>query len=545
MKRILPYVISLFIFTTWIACDPNNPGSLWKVSHRYDTLAPSKKKVFSPGAVAGNFSDQRSYRFDSTEVRNFLEVFPEFHSVGNELKKFYRQRTYAYAWFEEGVLIEQATGLFNRIMQIEEEGIYRSFPYSDRFHSIMDEADSVFHLSPANPTVELMLTAQYLTFAQWVWQGVGTDALRETEWYLPRKKLSAARLMETLLSEKSSITQDTLAVYRQYELLKHYLRKYREIERSGGFPPIRNNESPYRKGDTSTTIRSIRKYLYLTGDLPNDTNSPLFDDGLEKAVKQFQLRHGRHPDGVAGTNTLNEMNLPIQERIRQILVNMERCRWIPLDMRGDYLLVNIPAFSLNVFEHDSAIRTMRVVVGKQMNKTAIFTGKINTIVFNPYWYVPPGIYRKEILPEILKDSTYLKKNHMEWSGGNLRQKPGPDNPLGRIKFVLPNSFNIYLHDTPGKQLFEKEQRDFSHGCIRIEDPLWLCHYLLLPDSTWSMDKIETSIAKGKEQFVPLKKTLPVYISYFTAWVDEMGKLQFRKDIYKKDAVLAAMLMGEK
>jgi murein L,D-transpeptidase YcbB/YkuD len=493
----------------------------------------------------GNFSDQRSNRFDSSEVRNFLAAFPEFHSVGNEIEKFYRQRAYAYAWYEAGVLIEQATGLFNRILQIEEEGIYRSFPYRERFKSIMDEADSVFQLSPANPTVELMLTAQYLTFAQLVWQGMGPDALRETEWYLPRKKLSASQLMEALLSERSIITQDTMAVYSQYEMLKNYLRKYRAIERGGGFPHINNAERPYRKGDTAAAIRSIREYLYLTGDLSNDTPSNVFDDGLESAVKKFQLRHGRYPDGVAGTNTLFEMTVPIKERILQILVNMERCRWIPLDMKGDYLFVNIPAFSLNIFANDSVIKSMRVVVGKKMNKTAIFTGKVNAIVFNPYWYVPPGIYRKEILPEIAKDSAYLKKNHMEWSGNTLRQKPGPDNPLGRIKFVFPNSFNIYLHDTPGKQLFEKEQRDFSHGCIRIEDPLWLCKYLLKEDSSWNNGKIEKIISKGKEHFVPLKKSLPVYISYFTAWVDRTGKLQFRKDIYKKDPVLAAMLIGEK
>lgn len=495
-------------------------------------------------SMAGNFSGQSSFIFDSSAIKVFLARFTDFKPLESDIRRFYRQRNYAYAWYEQGNLIEQATGLYARILRIDEEGIPQPLPYSNTLRAMMEQHDSISPI-PANPTAELLLTAQYLYFARKVWQGIGDNNANETDWFLPRKKLTIAQLMELLLKEKSEMPRDTLAVYMQYESLKKYLKKYRAIETLGGWPSISKKGMPYRIGDTSAAITQIRKLLYLTEDFRGDTLSEVYDSVFSIAVKRYQQRHGWAPDGIIGSNTLQEMNVPVGERIRQLLVNMERCRWIPLSMKEDYILVNIPAYTLEVFENDTIVKTMRVVVGKTMNRTVVFTGRLNNIVFNPYWYIPPGIYRKEILPEIKKDSGYLRKNEMEWFGNNLRQKPGLNNPLGQIKFVFPNSHNIYLHDTPSKGLFEKEQRAFSHGCIRIEEPRWLCNYLLRTDTTWNNEKMERIIRSGKEHFIQVKNKISVYVIYFTSWVDGKGDLQFRKDIYQKDERLASMIFEPK
>jgi murein L,D-transpeptidase YcbB/YkuD len=221
---------------------------------------------------------------------------------------------------------------------------------------------------------------------------------------------------------------------------------------------------------------------------------------------------------------------------------MERNRWLPTDVRGRYLAVNIPEFVLHAYYDDSLLWNMNVVVGKDVNKTVIFAGTISQVVFSPYWNVPPSILKKEILPGIQKNPNYLEKNHMEWNGPDVRQKPGPWNSLGQVKFLFPNSHSIYLHDTPSKSLFQESKRAFSHGCIRVANPKFLATYMLRDDSTWTTDRIAKAMASGKEQFVSVKNPMPVYITYFTAWVDRQGDLNFREDIYKRDAQLSGLLM---
>jgi murein L,D-transpeptidase YcbB/YkuD len=236
------------------------------------------------------------------------------------------------------------------------------------------------------------------------------------------------------------------------------------------------------------------------------------------------------------------MNISVEERIKQIMVNMERCRWLPIKTDKEYVLVNIPAFSLQVMSEDSLIFECEAIVGKETNKTAIFKGLMKHIVFNPYWNIPDQIAEKEIIPAIARNKDYLKENHMEWYEGRLRQVPGPDNALGAIKFVFPNPFDIFLHDTPAKGLFKEQKRAFSHGCIRISAPLQLAAYLLSGQKGWSSQKMNEILSRSKEYYVKLEREVPVYILYLTAFVDPEGKLNFREDIYQKDASLARMLI---
>jgi murein L,D-transpeptidase YcbB/YkuD len=298
-------------------------------------------------------------------------------------------------------------------------------------------------------------------------------------------------------------------------------------------------------GDTGLVIATIRKKLAQTGDLDVDNRSQVFDASLTEAVKNFQFRYGMKEDGVIGQAVLREMNKPLSFRIRQILVNMERTRWMGSDPKGDHLVVNIPQFQLMVYENDTVSWSCRVVVGKEANKTAIFQGALKYIVFSPYWNVPPGIMTKEILPELRKNPNYLDRLNMEWHGDGIRQRPGPSNALGKVKFLFPNSFNMYLHDTPAKFMFNQEKRAFSHGCIRVSEPKKLAIHLLKGDPSWSVSRIDSAMNAGTEKYVILKKTVPVSIVYFTAWADEKGRIHFRDDIYNRDERLMEMIFLKK
>jgi murein L,D-transpeptidase YcbB/YkuD len=207
-------------------------------------------------------------------------------------------------------------------------------------------------------------------------------------------------------------------------------------------------------------------------------------------------------------------------------------------------VVNIPSFTLTYFKEGKPVIVSKVVVGKSMNKTAVFSGQMNQIIFSPYWNVPPSILRKEILPAIAKNSNYLAKHDMEWVGNRVRQRPGPQNALGQVKFVFPNSHIIYMHDTPSKTLFDKEQRAFSHGCIRVARPRDLAIEVLEGDTNWTVEKIDAAMNREVEKTYNLKTRIPVYIGYFTAWVDREGQIHFYEDIYGHDDRLSTILLSD-
>jgi murein L,D-transpeptidase YcbB/YkuD len=207
-------------------------------------------------------------------------------------------------------------------------------------------------------------------------------------------------------------------------------------------------------------------------------------------------------------------------------------------------VVNIPSFTLTYFKKGKPVLISKVVVGKSMNKTAVFSGQMNQIIFSPYWNVPPSILRKEILPAIAKNSNYLAKHDMEWVGNRVRQRPGTQNALGKVKFVFPNSHIIYMHDTPSKSLFEKEERAFSHGCIRVARPRDLAIEVLKDDKNWTVEKIDAALNRRVEKTYNLKTRIPVYIGYFTAWVNHEGQIHFYEDIYRHDERLSKILLSD-
>ena len=527
MKRVKPKL--LFVLLLCIFCN-NNGQSNYSLK---DSTAAATPKINS---IAGNFSNQQTIKFDSVKITVFFTKFPQLTSIKKELDSFYHNRQYAFAWFVDKGLIEQAGNLYNHIQNISIEGVKDKLPYQAEFASMMsdDNSDSL------NVDTEIMLTAQYFVYAKNVWAGLSEKETQSLNWYLPRKKISYPLLLDSLINGKDILNSPP--VYRQYSLLKNQLKKYQTIKQAGGFPVIDNVKKNLKKGDSSSTVVAVEKWFFISGDLPVSITSTVFDDNLEAAVKKIQKRFGLKVDGIISAALIKEMNVPLEVRMQQLMVNMERSRWVPVTVSTDYLVINIPEFRLHAYEHDSLLWSMDAVVGKPVHKTVVFSGKIQYVVFSPYWNVPNSILQHEVLPGIRRNKNYLARQHMEWKDGNVRQLPGPDNALGLVKFLFPNSYNIYLHDTPSKSLFSESTRAFSHGCIRLSDAEKLANYLLKNDTAWTAQKINAAMHLGKEQFVTVKKSEIVFIVYFTAWVDSEGQLNFRKDLYERDKHLAAMLL---
>jgi murein L,D-transpeptidase YcbB/YkuD len=522
-----------FLLIVVISCGNNSK------SNDRNTLPPMARDTIHPSnndqSIPGSFSTQTQFSFDSSQLKVFLNIYSQFKPFEKDIYSFYRGRKYAYAWFDEKGLIESANNLYNRINNIHEEGLPDKIPYKENFTSLMDAGGNE---NKPSDSLELMLTCQYLNYAKYVWKGLSEKETNKIEWLLPRKKLTYAQLLDSLANR--SLASEP--VFRQYHLLKDYLKKYRDIQAQKKLPVIKTNKKKLQLNDSGAVIHKIREWLYTMGDIAANNNSHVFDNELLDGVKQFQYRIGLKEDGIIGPGVIAEMNTPIEKRIESIMINMERSRWVPDDITDDYLLVNIPEYKLHVIEDDKPIFSMNVVVGKSQNKTVIFNGDLKYVVFSPYWNIPPSILKKETLPAIKRNPNYLAQHNMEWNGGNVRQKPGPNNSLGLVKFLFPNSHSIYLHDTPSKSLFNESTRAFSHGCIRVAEPKKLALYLLRNDGNWNEASITAAMNSGKEKTVTLKKTVPVFIAYFTTWVNRDGQINFRKDVYDRDSRLAKLIL---
>jgi murein L,D-transpeptidase YcbB/YkuD len=257
---------------------------------------------------------------------------------------------------------------------------------------------------------------------------------------------------------------------------------------------------------------------------------------------------GLTADGVIGKKCIDELNIKPAKRIQQLLINLERVRWMPTIKSSNYIVVNIPEYKMHVYDSGKQQFEMDVIVGTATHNTVVFSGNLQYIVFSPFWNVPSSIVKSEIMSAIKRNSNYIKNHNMEITGyengiPSIRQKPGINNSLGLVKFLFPNSHNIYLHDTPNKDLFTENSRNFSHGCIRLAQPKHFAQYLLRNDTAtiWKNHVIDSCMNLKKEKWVTLKKTVPVLLVYFTAWVDSNNAIHFRKDIYKHDEKLAAKL----
>jgi L,D-transpeptidase YcbB len=509
---------------------------------------PSKKQVNVP-AEADRVTSSNSYSelfFDSISLERFIVAGKIRDSLAIRMRAFYRGRNYEYAWFFKHGLADYAKAFLNLVDDyIGYSG--DSAVYDKALHEAIDSVGNKDQTAIDRDlflNTELLLTRSFFLYAHRAYQGRNQLNTAELEWFIPRKKINIVAFLDTLISNKGKDFLSYEPVNAQYRSLKDFVLKYYTIQKNGGWTQLPPDKKTYRQGDSSLTISRIKRRLTITGDLPANDTSPSFTQALTEAVKHFQHRYGLTETGLVTASLLKEMNTPVDDLIRKILINMERMRWVPAAPTTDYLLVNIPEFRLHVYEKGKYKWSMKIVTGTAANNTVVFTGTLKQVVFSPYWYVPPGILKKEILPAIKRNRNYLAAHNMEWYGNTVRQKPGRNNSLGLVKFLFPNDYNIYLHDTPAKSLFSEDKRAFSHGCIRLAQPFKLAQYLLRDYPTWDSARIIKAMNSGKEQFVAVKEMVPVYIGYFTAWVDNYGELNFRDDVYGHDAKISTHLFDK-
>ena len=514
---------------------------------RADTAHPAPADAAE--GLAGDFAPASALRFDSVRLSGFYKRYPDCRATKDDLRAFYRQRRYSFAWFDREGLTEQAASLYDRILELPGENPSAAVPYVATLDTLLDNAASV---APGRRLeTELLLTSAYFYFAEKAWKGIRPSKTTQLAWYVPRKKVDYSWWLHRYAAGADAGTASSEPVYKQYALLRDFLERYRELASGGRWPVLRMAGGG---GDTAF-VRQVGRRLVLLGDMQSSAAaasgtsvSPAgvveISASLADALRRFQRRTGLTADGKLGPSTLRELNISPAVRVKQILVNMERNRWLNATPSGDYLAVNIPEFRLHAFQNDTHLWDMKVVVGRSVHRTAIFAGTLQNIVFSPYWNVPPGILYKEVLPRVARDPGYLARNHMERYGGGVRQKPGPWNALGGVKFLFPNSHNIYLHDSPEKDKFLETSRAFSHGCIRLAEPAKVAGWLLRGEPAWTPERIAAAMHAGKEKWIPAPGEVRVVIVYFTAWVDEKGVLNFRRDIYRRDERLAREILPE-
>ncbi len=435
--------------------------------------------------------------------------------------------------------------LYGKVTEIKEDGVVQPLPYKKEIDALFTEKKG------SKPTLEndLLVSAMYFYYTTNVLAGVDATKSKQTGWYLPRQNVSYVDYLAELMKDPEKLEKDEKEIISQYYLLKNGLKKYQDIQKKGGWGKIEfpQNVKTLKEGDSAVAIAQIRKRLFITGDLKNDNGKQVFDSELKEGIAKYEARHNRKADGTINASLAKELSIPVEDRIKTIIVNMERCRWIdPKIMDAKELItVNIPSYKLNYRKDGKSILESNVVVGKELNKTVVFSGQMSYIVFSPYWNIPKSIIEEEVKPGMDKNSNYLEEKNMEWNDGNVRQKPGKQNSLGLVKFMFPNSNNIYLHDTPAKSLFNKESRAFSHGCVRVEKARELAIKILEDDKRMNPSKIDAAMNGGTEVNHSLHHKIPVYIAYFTAWADEDGTVHFYEDVYKRDNRLAQLLYSNK
>jgi murein L,D-transpeptidase YcbB/YkuD len=481
------------------------------------------------------------------------------------VEEFYKKTHYEPAWVGDGHMTEADT-LQRAVDEAYFDGLTPDYYHSGPIRSLANKLRKDPFADPGHMAdLDILLTDAFITLGCHLSGGCVNPVTLQAKWFAKQGTVDVASVLREALKRRQ--VREALVKLRPdqeaYGRLKRALARYREMALRGERPMV-SSGSLLREGVVSGRVIELRRRLAASGDLETGDGKKMdiFDERLEQSVIAFQRRHGLKSDGIVGPDTLDALNVPLNERIRQIAVNMERLRWILGNEEQRSIVVNIADFELNVIENQKAVLSMKVVVGKPYLSTPVFTSKLKYILTNPPWNIPESIARDEILKHIKKDPDYLIEQDIKvlkgwgakeieiepetvnWSkvtSTNLpyrfRQEPGPLNPLGRIKFVLPNKYDVYLHDTPARQLFSQDIRAFSHGCIRVEKPLELAEYLLRGDPEWTRERLSADIKKGDEQKIVLRRPLNVHFLYLTAWVDGTGTLQFRKDIYGRDRLL--------
>lgn len=476
------------------------------------------------------------------------------------LARFYAAREYRPAWTEPG----QAQGLVALVETLPDHGLDPAdFPLERlRQAASAHPADAV-----EGAEREWLLTTSLARLARQMTVGKVDPRRLYPEWNFappPGPDEAAAQLEGLLQAPALAPAVAALAPpFAEYQGLLKALAAYRALAQKGPWPTVPGGSS-LKPGMDDPRVPALRARLAAEGEVASGGGkSAHYDPELAAAVSRFQTRHGLEADGAVGERTLAELNVPVAARVDQIRVNLERLRWVARDRVGDHLVVDVAGFTARLYLDGRKAWDSRVVVGRPVRKTPAFRADLTYLVLNPRWVVPPTILREDVLPKLAADPAYLAAHAMtvvdgagqpvpaeaiDWqryrSGGfphQIVQVPGPENPLGQIKFMLPNPYAIYLHDTPSRRLFQRTDRAQSSGCIRLEKPLDLAVLLLDDPVRWSLDGLKTELGNNRTRSVSVKRQVPVLVLYFTAEADGAGSVGFRPDFYDRDgAVLTGL-----
>ncbi|MEC7816070.1 MAG: L,D-transpeptidase family protein [Pseudomonadota bacterium] len=542
-------------------------------SHRHGLVATLFLMLMLAQTAHGN--DGIINRIEALQAGYRVTVLEAPLMSREALTRFYLQRNFEPAWNS----LEDRKALLRAIQEVADEGLNPA-----DYH--LEELRALALREPDNDTgdlqidLDLVLSDAFLILGSHLLEGKVNPTTIHAEWTANRQQLE----MHTVLAEALAGGD----VYQAIQALKPTAPAYRKLvtarrhlARLLGSPwPAIESGPALKPGTSDARVPALRERLIQLGDLAGPDNdaadadatlldNPEYDADLQAAVSAFQARHGLDSDGVVGAKTLSALNMMPLERIRQLDANMERWRWLPDDLGDTYVLVNIAGFEMVMVENGEEVLHQRVIVGRPYRQTPVFSDRIRYLAFNPTWTVPRSLMIKDQLPQIQADPTYLQRlNFRIYQGwGNDRvevdpasvdwaalsptnfpyqmvQQPGPQNALGQVKFMFPNQHDVYLHDTPARDLFQRTERSFSSGCIRVERPMELAERLLTGNSDWDTSRIEQALSKTDQVTALLKNPIPVHLQYWTSWVDSDGALQFRNDLYSRDSRLLDALRSD-
>lgn len=474
------------------------------------------------------------------------------------LQQFYAQQGHLPVWWDvQGRARKPAAG---ELLAILQESPRHGLDPADYHEAALRELWAGTGMED-RARLELLMTDAFLTYSRHLYSGRYAPHLLDPKWHIEPQAMEAGALLRRVVDRADFRAQvEALAPpHDGYRRLQRSLRQYRALATDSPWPLVEGGPL-LRAGERGLRVRDLRERLRLEGYAVGAAEDEYrYDAELEAAVTQFQLRHGLKADGVIGAATVAALNMTPEQRIWQILLNMERWRWLPRDLGERYLLVNMAGFELQAVEQGRVQLDMRVIIGTAYRSTPAFIGRLSYLVVNPDWNVPETILREDMIPRQRENPDFLASQNIRVLAGwqpdapqldpadidwqaidperfpyRLRQDPGPGNSLGRLKFMLPNEYDIYLHDTPARHLFAETVRTFSSGCIRVEQPLALAAYLLATTGGWDAVGLQALIDSGATETLRLPRPVPVYILYWTAWVDDEGRTHFVDDIYGLD-----------
>jgi murein L,D-transpeptidase YcbB/YkuD len=516
-----------------------------------------------------DLTEEIELRLSNNEDRKFIEVNGERLQTSEEIIEFYQDRDFEEVWSNNGKINSLAEDFLEEIESVKYDGLNPDDYNQALIHSFFEEIQNKRKILKPKSTPELvdldfLMTDAFLRLAKDLELGKISPDSRGSYWKLAAKESSVNRI--ELLGEVAGgeDIRDVLeSLYPNHEMYKNGRKVIQDLYDKMGEDTLTwkqvRFESSLKVGDRNESVPKLRERLQFWGFLDNYKmeDELLFDSTMWKGLKAYQLENGMNPDGAIGDLTSDFLNDSPEKLIEIASANMERMRWMPeIDLENELVLVNIANYQLDYFKDGDTTLTAKVIVGKEYNESPVFTAPMSYIVFSPYWNIPPSITSDEIIPSVRKNGNYLAEKNMEvvsnsgevlnpkqvnWSGKEgenfpyrIRQKPGGSNSLGLVKFMFPNDYNIYIHDTPARSLFARESRALSHGCIRIQYPDKFAE-TLLNDKKWTKEKIQMAMNQENEEVVKLDREVPVLLLYLTFWADESGNGHFRPDIYNRDA----------